>query len=315
MTEHLDAALLSNLTIENLMGEILSLRFTDLDADEAACTNLLRLSNETNDTYGIAYAYAYLGDCFIGKGEGTIALTNLLQAKELCEKHHYPQLLENVYNWLGLYHEMQNDRLTAMQYFLDALDIAEQLDDVFKQSILLNNVATQFQSSGNYKLAKEYYIEAFHRFKQLDSFQVTDPHYAQLSANIISVCCFLKEPDTAYHYYELLSNSKQSAENQNQIYLCELLMSIAFKGIEDTRICIDKLLIELNEQPKNTGQFFATFLVVVESMIKLHEINYTRKVLEILDHLCEKDEYGNQLKVQYMWVKFYEKFGSVEEKY
>lgn len=299
---------------KQLMELILAVRFSDLEQDQQACKELLSLCEQEGDSYGMAFAYAYLGDCLIGKNDGVNASTNLLRAKELCEKHRFLDLLPNVCNWLGIYYEMQNDRQMAMRHFLDALEFAERSQDLFRQSLLLNNIASQFQASGNLQVAKEYYLKAFERYNMLNISDNSNPHYAQMTANIISVCCQLGEIDEAKNYYSLLEKSGPLMENKNQLYLCELLIAATVGDIPATHASVDKLLLEMEHQPQNLQQFFETFLIVAESMISLKQIEYARKLLNILNDLCPPEEYGHQLKVQYVWILFFKQFGTEEEK-
>lgn len=304
----------TNLQLQQLMDTILATRFSDLDQDFAACQELLKLSNQLNYVYGIAFAYAYMGDCQIGKNESVNASINLMKAKELCEKNRFLDLLPYVCTWLGIYYEMQNDRQMAMQNYLDALEFAERNGDLLRQSILLNNIAAQFQNSGNYEVGKEYYLKALECFNMLKHSNIADPHYAQMTASLISVCCRLKQIDEAQYYYALLEKSGQLAENQNQLYLSELLISAAMGDAQATRRSVDKLMTEMGRQHKNLQQFFETFLVVAGSMINLEEEAYARKMLSTLNDLCKEDEYGHKLKVQYVWMRFYKKFGTQDEK-
>lgn len=303
-----------NTKIKQHMDEILLLRFSDLDKDQRICEELLKLCEDVNYTYGIAYACAYLGDCFIGKNESASAYATLIRAQEICEKNRYLDLLSNVCTWLGIYYEMQSDRQMAMHYYLDALELAERNHDLLRQSILLNNIASQFQNCENYEVAKTYYIKAFDCLKELDVSDNSNPHFVQMSANVISACCHLNQIDEARKYFALIKDSKQLAENQNQIYLCELLISSTEKDIDAMHKNIDKLLDESEKYPTNTYQFFATLLVVAEMMLDLNDLDYTKRMLNTLDNLCKKDEYGQMLKVQYVWMRFYKNHGTQEEK-
>lgn len=304
----------TNAKIKELMDTILATRFSDLDRDYAACQELLAISKKENYLYGIAFAYAYMGDCLIGKNESVNASADLFRAKDLCEKNRFLDLLSYVCTWLGIYYEMQNNRQMAMQNYLDALEFAERNNDFMRQSILLNNIASQFQYCGNYEVAKEYYIKALACFEAAKNTSSDDPHYAQLTANIISACCRLKQIDEARQHYALLESSGQLAENQNQLYLSELLISAALGDVAATRTSVDKLLLEMQKEPTNRHQFFETFLVVAESMVGLDEEAYARKMLTVLNWLCKEDEYGQRLKVQYVWMRFYKSFGEEQER-
>lgn len=303
-----------NMRLQHLMEIILAERFNDLDKDYDACVELLAISEREDYAYGIAFAYAYLGDCLIGKNESVSASTHLLKAKELCESYRFLDLLPNVCNWLGIYYEMQNDRQMAMHYYLNALDFAEKKHDLLRKSILLNNIASQFQSCGNYEKSKEYYLKAYECFHQLEHPNVEDPHYAQMTANIISACCRLKQIDEAKHYYDLLEQSGQLGRNQNQLYLCELLISASLGDAKATQQIAHKYIKEMQLKPQDLHQFFETLLIVAESMIALDEPVYAREMLNTLNDLCREEEYGHRLKVQYVWMRFFRLFGTEEEK-
>lgn len=300
--------------IRYLMKLILDLRFSDPDRDYAACMELLEISEREGYPYGIAYANAYTGDCLIGKNEGIRAGTKLLQAKELCEKHHFTDLLPNVCNWLGIYYEMQNDRQMAVQCYLDALEYAEQNQDLSRQSVMLNNIASQFQNCDNLEVAKEYYIRAFQCYNASGEIMSGDPHYAQMTANIVSVYCQLKQLDEARYYLGVLRQSGTLGQNRNQLFLCELLISAGEGNIEATRKSVDELLLEMQKEPKDIHQFFETFLVVARSMIELKEMDYAKKVLTTLEQLCDADDYVHRLRVQYVWMIFFQDSGTEEER-
>lgn len=300
--------------ILELMDTIRAVRFSDLDREYQACTELLALSKRENYLYGEAYAYAYMGDCLVGKNESVNASGYLTLAKKLCETHRFLDLLPYVCTWLGLYYEMQNDRQMAMQNFLDALEFAERSGDLMRQSILLNNIASQFQSCGNYQVAKEYYMKSLRGYNDLETASRADPHYAQMTTNLVSVCCRLEQIDEAEYYLALLDKSGQLEANQNQLYLCQLLIAVAVGDLEATRESVDKLLLEMQKETPDIHQFFETFLLVAESMINLKEVEYARMLLTKLNNLCKENEYGHQLRVQYVWMRFYRNFGTQEEK-
>lgn len=314
MKKERDTASAISPQMKKLMDEIQELRFTDLDRDYTVCQQLLELSEKENHLYGMAYAYAYLGDCLIGRNETVKANVELLKAKDLCEKHRFLDLLPYVCTWLGIYYESQNDRQMAMHYYLDALDFAEKSGDILRQSILLNNIASQFQSIQDYTMGKEYYLKAYDLYLQSGNSNNDDPHFAHMLTNIISDCCYLKQFDEAKQFYAILEKTGVFRENKNQLYLCDLLISASTGDLATTRRNADKLMEGMDQEAKDYRQFFSTFVVLAETMIELEEEAYTRKILEVLKSICE-DEYGNRLTVQYLWTQFCEKFGTEREKY
>ncbi len=303
-----------NPRIRELMDIILETRFSDLDKDYEACLELLDISKEENDSYATTFAYAYLGDCLVGINEIAKAEENLLKARELCERYDYIDLLPYLFTWLGICCEAQNDRQMAMNYYLDALELTKKNGDIFRQSVLYNNIASQFHNSNNYEMAKKYYINSFDTYRQTAMATNHDPHYAQLSANIISACCSLNEIDLAKEYYENLKNSDDNEDNRAKLTLCLLMIASKEDNIKVIHECVEGLLKDFENMSRKDRQFFATFSFVAEAMIELDEQEYALKILNVLDELCKDVELMNQLAVLTSWIKYYEKFGAEQEK-
>lgn len=146
--------------LQPLMDEILVVRYTDLEQQLKACQELLRRSEAEQYHYGQAFARTYLGDYYIARNNGHSAGEHLKQATLLCHGRNYTELSMNLNIFYGLYYDMLLDQFMSLTCTLEALDLATQLGDHQRESIVLNNIANMFETFGDLDAAKVYYHEA-----------------------------------------------------------------------------------------------------------------------------------------------------------
>ena len=148
--------------MKQLMDAALAAHYLDLEEQRAACTALLEIALREDNSYYTAFAHTYLGDYFVAQNNVMQGLEHLQTAKDLAVQKSIYTLLVRIYNLFGICYESLLDDPSAVQYYLDALDLAEKYSgsDPMLPGILYNNIGNIFEIHQDYETAKSYYVQA-----------------------------------------------------------------------------------------------------------------------------------------------------------
>lgn len=300
--------------LQVMMEEVLEVRYTDLERQLVLCQELLRLSTEEGCLYGRAFALVYLGDYYIALNNGQLAGEYLKQASVLCQNQPYISLCMNLNIFYGLYYVMMMDQAMSLTCTLEALDYASQLDDHFRTSVILNNIANMFETFGDMEAAKSYYYKGFKCLDAMDKTPKNTPHYALLVANLIHLSCISGEIEQAEIFFKEFDYMDLTLNDQLGQYLISCCHLAAFKkDLAAVRSYTDRMITLLNDQSLWGYQFFEIVMHIVNFMLDFQDKEYGQKAIAALDMLCGENEPGNQLRAQKLRVRFYELFGTDQE--
>ena len=86
----------------------------------------------------------------------------LLKAQRMFpEDQDWEELRLGLTSLLGIYYDMRGDEQNAIDYYLKAVTIAEELGDADRECVVLNNLAFAFQRHRCYEVALEFYQKAY----------------------------------------------------------------------------------------------------------------------------------------------------------
>ena len=175
---------------EDFTSRILEVRYTDLEKEKRLCLELLVLAKEECDLYGEVFALTYMGDYYIAVSDMDRAGKYLLKAQRMFpEDQDWEELRLGLTSLLGIYYDMRGDEQNAIDYYLKAVTIAEELGDADRECVVLNNLAFAFQRHRCYEVALEFYQKAYWLQKNAG----INPVRSILLENLAEVSLFLRQ--------------------------------------------------------------------------------------------------------------------------
>lgn len=82
--------------------------------------------------------------------------------EELANKYRPSIYRVNAYTALGIMHKDKGYYVTALNYYLQALNESNRIDDTRRKSAILNNIGSIYKHQENYLEAKRYFFESLH---------------------------------------------------------------------------------------------------------------------------------------------------------
>lgn len=129
----------------------------DLDSCWHYSENLLELSNNTDNSWGRAYAYSVQAAYFLQKRKLELAFEkSKLAENEAIKANDFTQL-SFIYNLKGMYSHALNDSESAIENFIHALNNAELAKDYLRVSLIAGNIGFAHLENNNIHEAGEYY--------------------------------------------------------------------------------------------------------------------------------------------------------------
>lgn len=301
--------------MQELMTQILAVRYSDLELERELCLKLLETAERERYTYGTAFAHTYLGDYYIAQNDSARCGDELRTAKSICVQNSFPDLLLRIYNLLGICYESLSDEQSALQQYLNALDLAEKYPDASIQCIVLNNIASDFELRGDYEEAVEYYkrsLQYLPQCQQMRSYQYIQLRiWANLSESLIS----LGNLDEAAQYL-ILCNQLDTEESVAQsMLLCRSGSRFwAAKGDTDkARACAERILDAKSEELRDKYLVFELLIEVCKTMISISDQEYAKRILDRILSMYTGDEIDRARQIQTLKVRYCEAFSSKEE--
>ncbi len=275
----------ANHTMEATMSRILEIRYTDLAEEKKLCQELLAWALENCDIYAQAFALTYLGDYFIAIYEEENAGKYLLEAEKLLSEHpSYEAILFRLYSLLGIYHDMRSDEQAGIDYYLRAIVLAEKLQDVEGECMVLNNLAFAFQRFGCYEEALQYYLRAY----RLQASIPQHPTHTTLLSNLAEVSWILHRFDDAKGYIEECER-KEEDPRQRELFgyknWCGYYSAIGNR--EEARKYAALVLQNADEISEDRLTAFEVYLGLCKNMMALGEGAYAGRFLQAMENVSE----------------------------
>lgn len=265
-----------------LMEEILKVRFTDLEQERDLCKQLLGIAEPKQHMYACAFANVYLMDSHLALGEFDSCDFYILKANFLCRKYGFQDLLLTLCNCAGLYYLKLNDEQTALQYYLEGLKLATGMQDHVTESKILNNIGLGFAGRDDWSTAKEHFERAFQALEPfLD--ETNSGNVISYLGNLSEACEMLGDVEEGEQVLKRCEEIGTQSPYQRFRLLCGWLSHYAKLG--DRKRCI-----RLSEQLMNEGfleyenRYFVCDMLggLCESMMEVGEEIRAGKFLKLL---------------------------------
>lgn len=292
---------------EKLQDEILRIRLINLSLEYELCNALTEKAKLENNHYALAFSYTFLSDYYLASKENKIAANYLNRSKNLSEAAHYDDLLIRIYNFYGLFYNSISDEISALDYYLKALDFAEEKNDYIQMASAYNNIATCFDVKHNYKLAIQYYQKCYDAMQYLKS--DTEFTKAVSLTNLCRCAHIMKKPDKMD---KSLSLFKEININSNDIFkllyfYCISMQQHLTNDLTAFYQTIDELLV-IKDKIENLRLLHQVFTYVCEMLLDNHNQKYSLHVLQLLAKINQKTDIKTKKELQKLNVRYCEYF-------
>lgn len=294
--------------------EILKVRLDDLVLQKELCFTLNEKAKLENDRYALAFSYTYLADCYLAMRKNSKCILYLNRAKALSEAMQYEKLLITIYNLYGMFCNSIYDEVTAMEYYLKTLDIAEKQQDYIHMASAYNNIATLFDIKHNYTQAIFYYKKCY----ETAAASGDDTAYSRAVALTNLSCCAYKlklhgELQEKLQLFSSIEQIKQSKALQLlQLYVISMYQHLcedyqSFYQTMDT-------IMEVQMQVDNKLLVHQVLINICEQLLDIQDQSYTKQFLQILDEINRNNDIKSKKELQKVVVRYCEEFESEETK-
>lgn len=144
----------------------------------------------------------------------TSAIIKLQEVKEVAEKQHFQKQNFLATNNIGVAYYQMLDYGNAIQYYLEAYQIAIENEDIFNEMSVLNNIAIVYASEENLEKAQEYFKKSFDIAQDIDN----TSRIGLYASNLAKINFELNQIQKAKSYIEIaLANSSSKASEINAL--------------------------------------------------------------------------------------------------
>lgn len=187
--------------------------FIEVDKSESSADSLLEVSNRLRET------------------DTQASLLAARQARVISEDLEYLDGAARAYNLLGINYANMGDYEEAIQFYVLAMDIEEELGNDSRVAVLLGNFATVYTEQGNLEMTRRYYQESIDRLRKIGE---TDQIYTSVN-NMGVVHRRQGEYDKALDYFFEASEGALAAEppDSNLYMIAMLNIGNTYRNKED----------------------------------------------------------------------------------
>jgi tetratricopeptide (TPR) repeat protein len=146
----------------------------------------------------------------------------------------------NAYTIFGIVNKDRGFYVTSLDYYLKALNAAEQIKDIPRRSACLNNIGSVYQLQGNYEQAIKYFDQSLELEKQLN-----DPLQKSIRYYNLGECYKdINNLEMALTYFNNSLLIEKKARNNEGIVYAQLGITdvyIRIKRLTDAKIVLDEI--------------------------------------------------------------------------
>lgn len=294
-------------SISQLQDEILRVRLIDLEQEQELCFLLTEKAKLVSDRYALAFSYTFLSDYYLAARENKSCILYLARAKSLCEALHYNDLLIRVYNFYGMFCNSIYDEITALDYYLKSLDIAEKNHNYMLMASAYNNIATCFDLKHNYEEAVVFYRKSYDVLAQEK--ENTEYSRAVSLTNLCSCSFKLNNREMLQEYIELFQriDTQKFMEGMMLLYRYCMLMECYMRDDRQYYALADELF-EIQEKVENRLLVHQVITNVCDMLLDVNNRDYAQTCLKILADINQDDDIKSKKELQKLIVKYCEKF-------
>lgn len=296
--------------IDEMMKNILHVRYSDPGLEKSLCLQLLQWEAHHNHLYIQAFALTYLGDCAIGMNEYAECIVYLKQARDVSVEQDYQDLLVRIYSLLGIYYDRISDEQSSLEYYIEGLSICHALHDAASEGLILNNIGYNLQRHQGYTQALKLYQEAY---PLLQTCKDTSPSFCLLLNNLATVSILLDNPDEAKRYIMECEKETRNSE-QYDLFRCQnwcqyyAYMKDEVKALE----WADRVISCEAGQNRSKQDTFEIYSILFDSMIQLFNKAYAERFLTLMETKVIKNAAKLQQELEIQRMKYFVTF-DVEE--
>lgn len=298
-----------------LMERILEMRYTDLEEEKTLCKQLLSVSEGKGYFYGCAFAYIYIVDSHLGLGEYASCDFYLKRAKTLCGEYGFDDLMTLLCHFGGLYYQKLNDDQTALSYFIEGKELAENQGDIELVAKFNNNIGYTFGYRKNWEMGRIYFQSAY----DLTRDHLTEeniPWVVTYLSNLAEACINVGDDSGARHALERCEELSGD-DLYNKIRMgCSWCAYYAMVGdrksaVREVDKLIDAGMFSMEEQ------FFISDMAygLCSNMLAIGDNQKTKQLIDIIEKLQYNESLSLQYRIQCLKVRYWEKFEKTKKLY
>lgn len=294
-----------------LIEQINHNRYQHPERAKEACLTLLQQDETQAEPYQTAFAHTHLADYFMQRRHHEECLTHLKAALQIAEEHAYFDLLALCYNIGGIYYNSHFDEITAIKYYLDAYNLAMEINHLDDMMMTLNNIAAMFSQKEDYQEALHYLQRAYQIFQQKGD-SITSQRDLIVILNLVQMDLLTHSPDDARMLYQRYEQSifafDEDKLSKHIILLCQLYLAQEQGNREQVFSCADQFLQESYHTHPNRTMYFSFYSDIFDVILKNRNKKRAELLLQIMGEICLEDDIEQQLKLHLNWIHFAETF-------
>ena len=300
--------------VKSYIEKIKEAHFKNQEEERRLCEELITYSQANHNAYGLGFAYTYLLDYHIAMHDTEGCSPVLKTALEFHNGHEFLDLRMQVFNFAGIYYSYIHDDITAFDYFLKSLELAEALNDSFMKYRLYNNIAVSFHNKKDCESALAYYQQAYDylNFSHLEGLYTQYQLY--LLQNLINCSIALDSKELVLEYCgrleQLYEEQPRLKEDLSVPWQNVVILSDFGKREEAYEILRSHLCWE--EDPLGATDIIELYPHILDILLEWKEKALAEKVLESLCRHLERESPRARQEACSHEIRFYEIFGMTE---
>lgn len=301
-----------NWDIQTIEDEILKVRLLDLMEERELCFVLTEKAKLENDWYALAFSYTFLSDYYLACKDNNNTIRFLERAILLSSSKNYDDLLMKIYNFYGIFYNSICDEITALDYYLKSLDIAETRKDYIQMASTYNNIATLFDIKHNYQEAILYYEKSYHVLQ----YATNDTTFSK-AVSLSNLCrCYYKLKNGKYLYDKILLFQEIIKDDSNEIlnllYLYCLSLNQVIEDKNDEFLKNMDQLLSIEKKIENKRIVHQVFTNICEELLDIQEYKYAKAYLDVLSQINQENDYTAKKELQILKVRYCKAIESME---
>ncbi|WP_373263850.1 tetratricopeptide repeat-containing diguanylate cyclase [Hungatella hathewayi] len=297
--------------IKDYIEKIKEAHFKDQEEERRLCRELLAYSESRHNAYGVGFAYTYLLDYHISMHDTAGCSSVLKTALEFHNSHEFLDLRMQVYNFAGIYYSYIHDEITAFEYFLKSLELAEAQGDSFMKYRLYNNIAVSFHNKNDCEMALPYYQRAYDYLKFSHLKGLYTQYQLFLLQNLINCSIALNSRELVLDYCgkmkQLCENDPYLREDPSMPWQNAVIM--AYFGKKEEAYEILNYHLDWEKDPLDATDIIELYPHILKLLLEWKEKDLAEKVLESLCYYLERESPRARQEGCDYRIQFYETFG------
>lgn len=269
---------------EDLINDYLSCRHLHPEQAKLSLQKMEQWEEEHPEDAGKHFFYS--SQFCYEQGDLKESLNQAIQGiRSLISKPYMVELVK-CYNMIGVIYDAKgNNKLQALDYYLEALDLAESHHDTKSASGLYNNIGCLYDSLQDYESSIYYFLKAFEYYEQ----DKNDEMFMMEALNLALMYCEGKDWHHTYYYYEQALHCKNPQAvkvNRTHLLLIQCLIAHHQKKYEETQTLLEQLYQMASEKQISIGGFFE----ISKQLKKLLDPHYQKEIKQLLNTLYERSQ-------------------------